>query len=227
MPGAGPRCHDPGHRLIAPRARRGSPLPASHRCRPGASKGARDARDHAKIIPSTANAATKSRPRSSVRRLLPPPAHPLPKTPPHQIPIDGTPLTQPPRVPSLKAFRRRPSAPVDRPRRAGIRNPAHEEQSPSPRASVGYRFGKPTLPARSSMGQMRRKRSLVDRFGNRQSSADSPARTTPRRRRPDAVACRQTASGTLPSPGSSVGYDAGIADVEIPFEADTAGRGIL
>ena len=123
-PGSGPRCHDPRHRLTAPRARRGSPLAASHRWRPGASKAARDARDHAKIIPSAANAATKSRPRSSVRRLLPPPAHPLPKTPPHQIPIDGTPLTQPPRVPSLKAFRRRPSAPVDRPRRAGIRNPA-------------------------------------------------------------------------------------------------------
>src|SRR5271167_4449858 len=44
--------------------------------------------------------------------------------PPRQIPIDRRPLTQPSRVPSLKAFRRRPSTPVDRPRRAAIRNPA-------------------------------------------------------------------------------------------------------
>ena len=36
-PRSEPRCHDARHRLIAPSACRGTPLPASHRCRPAAS----------------------------------------------------------------------------------------------------------------------------------------------------------------------------------------------
>ena len=124
MSGSGLRRHDPRHRLIAPSPRRETPLPASHRCRPGACEGACDALGHAKNTPSTADAATTSRSRSSVQRLLPPPMQPPREPPPRQIPIDRRPLTQPPRVPSLKAFRRRPSTPVDRPRRAAIRNPA-------------------------------------------------------------------------------------------------------
>jgi hypothetical protein len=68
---------------ITPRARRATPLPASHRCRPAASQGACDAVDPAQNTPSTADEATKSRPRSSVRRQLRRPAQPLLKTPPH------------------------------------------------------------------------------------------------------------------------------------------------
>jgi hypothetical protein len=126
MSGSGLRRHDARHRLIAPSARRETPLPASHRCRPGACEGACDALGHAKNTPSTADAATTSRSRSSVQRLLPPPMQPPREPPPRKIPIDRRPLTQPPRVPSLKAFRRRPSTPVDRPRRAAIRNPAQQ-----------------------------------------------------------------------------------------------------
>ncbi len=55
-----------------------------------------------------------SRPRSSIRRRMRRPAPPAPRPPPHQIPIDDKPPAQPPRVPSLKAFGRRPSVPADR-----------------------------------------------------------------------------------------------------------------
>ena len=106
MPGSGPRCHDARHRLIAPLARRGTLLPPLHRHCPGNAEGAGNAGDHAKLSPSTAAATTKSRPRPSVRRRQPRPAHPRPKPPPHQIPID--PAHQPPRVPSWGAFGRRP-----------------------------------------------------------------------------------------------------------------------
>src|SRR5277367_6971710 len=65
--------------------------------------------------------------------------------PPRQIPIDRRPLTQPPRVPSLKAFRRRPSTPVDRPRRAAIRNPAHDR--PAKTATTNGRSGSKSGPS--------------------------------------------------------------------------------
>ena len=77
--------------------------------------------DHAKATPSTATAATNSRPLSSLRRQRPRPAQSPPTPPSHQIPID---TTRPPRVPSWEAFGRRPSAPADRSPRAGIRNPS-------------------------------------------------------------------------------------------------------
>src|SRR5216684_2980295 len=82
-------------RHVAPPACRGTSLPPSHRCRLGASEGACDAVDHAKITPSTAAATTNPRPRSSVRRRRPRPAHPLRTPPPRQIPIDGSRPTSP------------------------------------------------------------------------------------------------------------------------------------
>jgi hypothetical protein len=106
MPGAGPRCHDPRRRLIAPHRRSESSLPASRRCCPAACEDPGYVPDHPKITPSTAIVATKSRLQSSVRRQLRRPEQPLPRTPPRQIPIDGTLLTQPPRVPSSEAFGR-------------------------------------------------------------------------------------------------------------------------
>ena len=116
-----PRRHDARHRLIAPPARRGTSLPASHRYRPTASEGACYAVDQAKITPSTAAAATNSPPRSSIRRRLRRPAHPQPKPPHRQIPIDGKLPPGSPRVPSWEAFGRRPSV-----RRIGHHGPASE-----------------------------------------------------------------------------------------------------
>jgi hypothetical protein len=107
MPGSGPRCHDPvatsSHHAPAgePHFRRriaiAPPLAETQATSP----------DQPKITPSTAIVATKSRRQSSVRRQLRRPEQPLPRTPPRQIPIDGTLLTQPPRVPSSEAFGRR------------------------------------------------------------------------------------------------------------------------
>src|SRR5208283_3200346 len=56
--------------------------------------------------------------------------HPPPKPPPHQIPIDGQPLTAVPRLRSSGAFGRRPLSPVDHSQRAGIRNPSRKRARP-------------------------------------------------------------------------------------------------
>ena len=123
IPGSGPRRHDTRHHLIASRACRETSLPASQHYCPGASQGACDALDHAKIAPSTADAATNFLPRSPIRHRLPRPAQPLRKTPPCQIPIVGRPPTRPPRVPSWGAFERRPQHRADRSRPAVGRHP--------------------------------------------------------------------------------------------------------
>jgi hypothetical protein len=57
--------------VIAPRARRGTRLPASHRYCLSASKGPCGAIDDAKNTLSTPDAVAKSRSRSSIRRQLP------------------------------------------------------------------------------------------------------------------------------------------------------------
>ena len=108
-PRSEPRHHDVRHRPTTPPGCRSASLPASHHCRPAGSKGTCYTVDHAKIAPSTAAAATNSLPRSTVSRRLREPAHPLPKPPPHQIPIDGNRPPGNPRVPSWEAFGRRPS----------------------------------------------------------------------------------------------------------------------
>jgi hypothetical protein len=112
MPGSGPRRHDTRDHLIAPRACRETSIPASHHYCPGASKAARDTGDDAKIAPSTAAAATNFLPQSAIRRRIPRPAQPRPKTLPRQISIDARLLTQPPRVPSWEAFGSRPVSSV-------------------------------------------------------------------------------------------------------------------
>jgi hypothetical protein len=111
IPGSGPRRHDTRHHLIAPRACRETSLPASQHYCPGASQGACDALDHAKIAPSTADAATNFLPRSPIRHRLPRPAQPLHKTPPRQIPIVGRPPTRPPAGSFLGGFRTPAAAP--------------------------------------------------------------------------------------------------------------------
>jgi hypothetical protein len=115
MSASGARRHDHRYRLAAaPSARRANLLLASHHCRPGASKRRSHPAKHAKITTTTAAAAKNSQPRSSICRQMRRPALPPPRSPPHQIPIDSRHPAEPPRVPSLKAFGHRPSAPADR-----------------------------------------------------------------------------------------------------------------
>jgi hypothetical protein len=95
-----------------------------HRSRPAVSEATSYTFDQAKIVPSIAVATTILALRSSIRRQLRRPAHPLPKPPPRQIPIDGNRPHDPPRVPSWEGFGRRPSAGADRSPRAAIRNPS-------------------------------------------------------------------------------------------------------
>jgi len=89
----------------------------------------------AELTPSKTAPATLSRLRSSIHHLLRRSAHHSPTPPRRQIAIDGHCPRRPPRVPSLEAFGRRPSARVDRSRRAGIRNPSQEEPFPARRLS--------------------------------------------------------------------------------------------
>jgi hypothetical protein len=112
-PRSEPRHHDVRHRLTTPPGCRSASLPASHHCRPAGSKRTCYTVDHANIAPSAAAAATNSLPRSSVRRRPRQPAHPLPKPPPRQIPINGNRPPNAPRVPSWETFGRRPSARAD------------------------------------------------------------------------------------------------------------------
>src|SRR5271169_2328499 len=88
-------CHDAHHRLFTTAAHRGTSPPALHRSCPAVSEATSYTFDQAKIAPSTAAATTILALRSSIRRQLRRPAHPLPKPPPRQIPIDGP--TRPPR----------------------------------------------------------------------------------------------------------------------------------
>ena len=126
-PGSGPQCHDAHHRLFTTAAHRETSPPALHRCRPAVSEATSYTFDQAKIARSTAAATTILALRSSIRRQLRWPAHPQPKPPPRQIPIDGKSPHGPPRVPSWGAFGRRPSVRADRSPWAGIRNPSPSE----------------------------------------------------------------------------------------------------
>ena len=128
VPASGPRHHDHRRHLIAPSARRGSLLPVSHHCRPGACKRRSRAAEHAKIGARTA-AAAKIHRGSSICRRLRRPALPAPRSLPHQIPIDGKPSAEPPRVPSLKAFGHRPSAPDDRSSNGPVSETLHKTGS--------------------------------------------------------------------------------------------------
>jgi hypothetical protein len=192
IPGSGPRCHDARHRLIAPRGCRETSLPASHHCCPSASQGVCDALDHAKITQSTADAATNSRPRSSIRRRQPRPAHLRRKPTPRQIPIDGRPPNQPPRVPSWEAFGSRPSVRLDRSRPAGIRNPSPTETArvSSANGRRGACAADPGQPRRVAVGLQAgsrarvRYRSLSGRCRRAQSARHPSAAGTVGQRRP-------------------------------------------
>jgi hypothetical protein len=138
IPGSGPRRHDTRHHLIAPRACRETSLPASQHYCPGASQGACDALDHAKIAPSTADAATNFLPRSPIRHRLPRPAQPLRKTPPRQIPIVGRPPTRPPAGSFLGGFRT-PASSLRVHRSRGPASETHRTRRFAPAASdIGF-----------------------------------------------------------------------------------------
>jgi hypothetical protein len=96
---------DARHRFVAPSPRRSAPFSAprdySHsdrelRC---------DAADGFQIKLSSAAPATNSQRPASICPQRCRPTHLPPKPPPNQIPIDGQPLTRPPRVPFFGGFR--------------------------------------------------------------------------------------------------------------------------
>jgi hypothetical protein len=82
------------------------------RCRV-ADKHSRYAARHAEIAPSEAALPSLRPPQWLSHRLLRRPAHHSRRHPGRQIAMDGHRLQRPPRVPSLEAFGRRPSVPVD------------------------------------------------------------------------------------------------------------------
>ena len=122
-PGSGPRRHDGGGYFIASVThRRTLPVPQP-RCAMASERWCYGARP-AELTPSKTAPATLRRLKSSIHHLLRRSAHHSPAPPRRQIAIDGHRPRRPPRVPSLEAFGRRPSARVDRSPRAGIRNPS-------------------------------------------------------------------------------------------------------
>jgi hypothetical protein len=125
-PRSGPRRHDGcGYFIASVTHRRTLPVPQP-RC-PIASERWCYAARPAELTSSKTARATLRRLQSSIHHLLRRSAHHSPAPPRRQIAIDGHRPRRPPRVPSLEAFGRRPSARVDRSRRASIRNPSHEE----------------------------------------------------------------------------------------------------
>lgn len=177
VPASGPRHHDHRRHLIAPSARRGSLLPVSHHCRPGACKRRSRAAEHAKIGARTA-AAAKIHRGSSICRRLRRPALPAPRSLPHQIPIDGKPSAEPPRVPSLKAFGHRPSAPDDRSSNGPVSETLHNLRRPPAAAARPECAGSrppPDLPQASAFGPAIAWR----RFGRLRSFGAIPQITNP------------------------------------------------
>ena len=83
--------------------------------------------------PEIALLATLARDLSADQAVAAPPSNPSPTPPPavgnHQIPIDPKGRVRPPRVPSLEAFGRRPSALPATSRPAGIRNPSQTSEA--------------------------------------------------------------------------------------------------
>jgi len=133
-PGSGPRRHDGcGYFIASVTHRRTLPVPQP-RCAMASERWCYAARP-AELTSSKAAPATLRRLQSSIHHLLRRSAHHSPTPPRRQIAIDGHCPRRPPRVPSLEAFGRRPSARVDRSRRAGIRNPSQEEPFPARRLS--------------------------------------------------------------------------------------------
>ena len=133
-PGSGPRRHDGcGYFIASVTHRRTLPVPQP-RCAMASERWCYGARP-AELTSSKTARATLRRSQSSIHHLVRRSAHHSPAPPRRQIAIDGHRPRRPPRVPSLEAFGRRPSARVDRSRRAGIRNPSQEEPFPARRLS--------------------------------------------------------------------------------------------
>jgi hypothetical protein len=122
-PGSGPRRHDGcGYFIASVTHRRTLPVPQP-RCAIASERWCYAACP-AELTSSKTEPATPRLLQSSIHHLLSRSAHHSPAPPRRQIAIDGHRRCRPPRVPSLEAFGRRPSARMDRSRRAGIRNPS-------------------------------------------------------------------------------------------------------
>jgi hypothetical protein len=108
-PGSGPRCHDGcGYFIASVTHRRTLPVPQP-RCAMASERWCYAARP-AEL--------TSSKTEPSIHHLLSRAAHHSPAPPRRQIAIDAHRPCRPPRVPSLEAFGRRPSARVHRSRRS-------------------------------------------------------------------------------------------------------------
>ena len=137
IPRSGPRHHDGyGHFIASATRQRTLPAPQP-RCAMASERWCYAARP-AELTSSKTARATLRRLQSSIHHLLPRSAHHSPAPPRRQIAIDRHRPRRPPRVPSLEAFGRRPSARVDRSRRAGIRNPSQEEPFPARRLNGSF-----------------------------------------------------------------------------------------
>ena len=122
-PGSGPRRHDGCGYFIASVTHR-TTLPVPQPPCAIASERWCYAAHPAELTSSKTARATLRRLLSSIHHLLRRSAHHSPALPRRQIAIDGHRPRRPPRVPSLQTFGRRPSARMDRSRRAAIRNPS-------------------------------------------------------------------------------------------------------
>jgi hypothetical protein len=121
-PRSGPPRHDGcGYFIASVTHRRTLPVPQPRRAM--AKRWCYAARP-AQLTSSKTAPATLRRLQPSIHHLLRRSAHHSPVPPRRQSAIDGHRPRRPPQVPSLEAFGRRPSARVDRSRRAGIRNPS-------------------------------------------------------------------------------------------------------
>ena len=115
-PRSGLRRHDGcGYFIASVTHRRTLPVPQPH-CAMASERWCYAARP-AELTSSKTEPATLRRLQSSIHHLLSRAPHHSPAPPHRQIAIDGHRPCRPPRVPSLEAFGRRPSARVDRSRR--------------------------------------------------------------------------------------------------------------
>jgi hypothetical protein len=172
-PGSGPRRHDGcGYFIASVTHWRTLPVPQP-RCAMASQRWCYAARP-VELTSSKTAPATLRRLQSSIHHLLRRSAHHSPAPPRPQIAIDGHRPRRPPRVPSLQAFGRRPSARVDRLRWAGIRNPSQEEPFPPRGLSGREGCGKRAFPTHRDTGYPRRRPAtslLVRRHGRCRSCA--------------------------------------------------------
>jgi hypothetical protein len=137
-PRSGLRRHDGcGYFIASVTHRRTLPVPQPH-CAMASERWCYAARP-AELTSSKTEPATLRRLQSSIHHLLSRAPHHSPAPPRRQIAIDGHRPCRPPRVPSLEAFGRRPSARVDRSRRGRHPKPFTNWDPPYRSASVSIR----------------------------------------------------------------------------------------